>query len=73
MARIDGLIYQLSIFKGMMKTYIKPNIKKVLFQSDKLMSDSKNVRGYAIDNEDADDDKIIKVEKQNDYFFIELF
>ena len=57
----------------MMKTYIKPNIKKVLFQPDKLMSDSKNVRGYAIDNEDADDDKIIKVEKQNDYFFIELF
>jgi len=37
-----------------------------------LATSDETKRGYAIDNEDADDSKIIDVERQTDYFSMDL-
>lgn len=58
------------------KNYIKPNYKVINLSSNGVLTVSFNKRGYAIDNYNADDDKIINVERQTtDYFttdFMEL-
>ena len=40
--------------------------------AEPLLDSSVEKRGYAIDNEEADDDNIITIERQTDYFSLEL-
>ena len=58
------------------KRYIQPLCRPIDLWPEHLMNVSVDKRGYAIDNENADDDKIIDVQRQTtDYFttdFMEL-
>ena len=54
------------------RTYIQPKLSVLEFMAEPLLDSSVEKRGYAIDNEEADDDNIITIERQTDYFSMEL-
>ena len=58
----------------MKKQYIKPQIRIIdLYSESQILGSSKDwVRGYAIDNYEQDDDNVIEVQKQDNYFQFDL-
>lgn len=55
------------------KNYIQPDLRTLALVAEPFLAASDEPkRGYAVDNEEADDSKIINVEKQTDYFSLEL-
>ncbi|MBQ7634642.1 MAG: hypothetical protein IJS89_03615 [Bacteroidaceae bacterium] len=55
------------------KNYIQPDLRTLALVAEPLLAASdESKRGYAVDNEEADDSKIINVEKQTDFFSLEL-